>query len=451
MADFDLVVRGNIVFADRILEGGFMAVRDGKVALLGQGPAPAARETQDFSGAWIVPGVIDGQVHTGSPGNEWLGQGSRAAAAGGVTVMVDMPYDSGAPVWTVERFNRKAASANRDCHVDVALFATVNPHEEHALDVIPGLIEAGASAFKFSLFDANKDRFPRFADDLLYEAMRRIAPSGLGIGVHNQDQEISERNIARKKAEGKTGILDFIDANTPLVEDLATARIFEIGAAAGARAHAVHVSTARGFEIGAMYRAAGKQATVETCVQYLMLNRDDDASRLGARIKHYPPLRPRAEMEALWTQIAAGNCTFISSDHSPWPLETKSNPDIFKNSSGGPGLETLLPATWTGFEEHGLSPSLAVRLLSTNPAAFFLLGNKGSLELGKDADFAVLEPGKFVFDPTNALGAVNWSAFAGRTFSVRVGATYVRGAAAWDGSKIVNTAGTGRFLRPTKG
>lgn len=451
MADFDLVVHGNIVFADRILENGFLAVRDGRVALVGSGPAPAARESQDFTGAWIVPGVVDGQVHTGSPGNEWLGRGSRGAAAGGVTVMVDMPYDAGAPVWTVERFNRKAASAAHDCHVDVALFGTVDPHAENALDVIPGLIEAGACAFKFSLFEANKDRFPRFPDDMLYEAMRRIAPSGLAIGVHNQDQEISARNIARARAEGRTSILDFIDANSPLVENLATARIFEIGAQAGARAHAVHVSLGRGFELGAMYKRAGVRATVETCVQYLMLNREDDAERLGTRIKHYPPLRPRDEVARLWTHIAAGNCDFISSDHSPWPLETKADPDVFKNTSGGPGLETLLPATWTGFEEHGLSPSLAVRLLSTNPAAFFLLGEKGSLEVGKDADFVVLEPGKYVFDPSNAQGAVNWSAFAGRTFTVKVGATYLRGAPAWDGSKVVNAAGTGRFLRPTQG
>ena len=451
MADFDLVVRGNLVFSDRILENGFLAVRDGKIAVVGQGTPPAGRESQDFSGAWIVPGVVDGQVHTGSPGNEWLGRGSRAAAAGGVTVMVDMPYDAGAPVWTVERFNRKANSAVHDCHVDTALFATVDPHAENALDVIPGMIAAGACAFKFSLFEANKDRFPRIPDDMLYEAMLRIAPSGLACGVHNQDQEIAARNIARMIAAGNTGPLDFCDANNPLVENLATARVYEIGAATGARAHAVHVSLSRGFELSAMYKRAGVRATVETCVQYLMLNREDDAEHLGARIKHYPPLRSRSEVDKLWTHIAAGNCDFISSDHSSWPLETKSDPNIFKNTSGGPGLETLLPATWTGFEERGISPTLAVRLLSTNPAAFFLLADKGSLDVGKDADFVVLEPRRFVFDPSKSQSAVSWSAFAGRTFTVRVGATFLRGAAAWDGRQIVNTAGAGRFLRPNLG
>ncbi len=448
MADFDLVVRGNLVFADRIVENGFLAIRDGKIAMVGEGAPPAGREHHNFSGAWIVPGVVDGQVHTGSPGIEGLARGSRAAAAGGVTVMVDMPYDAGAPVWTVERFNRKAYIADHECHVDTALFATIDPRAENALDVIPGMIAAGACAFKFSLFEANKDRFPRVPDDLLYEAMLRIAPSGLACGVHNQDQEIASRNITRKIAAGKTGPLDFCDANNALVENLATARIYEIGAATGVRAHAVHVSLSRGFELSVMYKRAGVRATVETCVQYLMLNREDDAERLGALIKHYPPLRPRSEVDKLWTHIAAGHCDFISSDHSSWPLETKSDPNIFMNTSGGPGLETLLPATWTGFEEHGLSPTLAVRLLSTNPAAFFLLADKGSLDIGKDADFVVLEPGKFVFDPANSLSAVNWSAFAGRTFTVRIGATFLRGAAAWDGRQIVNAPGTGRFLRP---
>ena len=451
MADFDLVVRGNLVFSDRIVENGFLAARDGRIAMIGQGSPPAGQESLDFSGAWIVPGVIDGQVHTGSPGNEWLGCGSRAAAAGGVTVMVDMPYDSGAPVWTVERFNRKAESAARDCHVDTALFATIDPRVETALDVIHGLIEAGACAFKFSLFEADKERFPRIADDMLYEAMRKIAPSGLACCVHNQDQEIASRNIAQMQALGKIGPLDYCDANSPLVENLATARIYETGAAARARAHVVHISLSRGFELSAMYKRAGFLATAETCVQYLMLNREDDGTRLGALGKCYPPLRPRSEMEMLWTNIAAGNCDFISSDHSPWPLETKSDPDIFKNKSGLPGLETLLPATWTGFEEHRISPSLAVRLLSTNPAAFFRLADKGSLDIGKDADFVVLERGKFVYDPSNSQGAVNWSPFAGRPFTVRVAATFLRGAPAWDGKEIVNRAGTGRFLRPRLG
>jgi allantoinase len=171
--------------------------------------------------------------------------------------------------------------------------------------------------------------------------------------------------------------------------------------------------------------------------------------RLGAKLKHYPPVRSRAEIERLWAHVAAGHCDFVSSDHVSWGLERKSDPDIFRNASGGPGLETLLPAFWTGCEEHGLSPTLAVRMLCDGPARHFLLRDrKGSFDAGADADIVVLEPGRFIFDASKSLSAVQWSSFDGREMRVRVGATYVRGALAFDGNRVVNAAGYGGFLRP---
>lgn len=448
MSDFELVVRGRLVLPDRIIEDGYVAVADGKVARIGFGTPPAARELHDCRGAWVVPGAVDGQTHTGSANHEWLGQASRAAAAGGVTTLVDMPYDEPEPAWSAEVFLAKAAKANADCHIDVGLYATIRPRD--GLEAIPGLIEAGACAFKFSTFEANAQRFPRIDDAMLYEAMLRIAPSGLACGVHNQDQEMTLANIARLRAAGDTGWDAFGRAHPPLVENLATAKIYEIGAATGARAHAVHISLSRGFQLCNQYRASGVQATAETCVQYLMLNEEEHMRRLGAKTKHYPPLRPKAEVDKLWTHIANGDCDFVSSDHVAWGLERKGDPDIFKNAAGGPGLETLVPALWTGCLEHGISPTMAVRLLSEGPAKFFLMQDKGSLQPGKDADIVVLEPGRFVHDPANSLAAVNWSSFEGRTFGVRVAATFLRGQLAWDGRQIVNAAGAGRLQKPLR-
>jgi allantoinase len=211
----------------------------------------------------------------------------------------------------------------------------------------------------------------------------------------------------------------------------------------------VHCSLARGFELCENYRAAGHKTSIETCVQYLMLNGESDMQRLGAKLKHYPPVRPQSEVELLWTHIAAGHCTFVSSDHVSWGLERKSNPNIFKNSSGGPGLETLLPAFWTGCEERGISPTMVVRMLCDGPARHFLLRDrKGSFDVGADADIVVAEPGRFVFDASKSLSAVQWSSFDGREMRIRVGATFVRGQLVFDGKRIVNQAGHGRFLRP---
>jgi allantoinase len=448
VSDFDLVIRGKLVDEAQIVDDGWLGIRDAKIAARGTGAPPAGRESVDARGQWVIPGVIDGQVHAASQANqEGLGRASRAAAAGGITVMVDMPYDDPEPVASRAQLDAKIAEAERDCHVDVALFGTVN--EKHGLEAIGSLVEGGVCAFKFSTFEAAPGRFPRIEEDVLYEAFRRIAPTGLVCGVHNQMQELTRKNIARMTEAGDTGWDAFLRAHTPLIENLATALVYEIGAETGARAHAVHVSTSRGFELCNMYRRAGHAASIETCVQYLMLNHEEHTRRLGAKTKHYPPIRPKAEVEKLWTHIANDECTFVSSDHVSWSLSRKENPNVFKNSSGGPGLETLLPAFWTGCAEHGIAPTMVVKQLCLQPARHFLLEDrKGSLEVGKDADVVLLDPQRHAFDPSRSLSAVQWSSFEGRELLVRVAATWCRGQRVYDGARIVNSAGSGRFLRP---
>ena len=450
MSKADLVIRGDIVTPERVIADGYIAVIGEAIEAIGEGAPPAAFETQDCRGCWIIPGVVDGQTHAASQLNqEGLGRASRAAAAGGVTVMVDMPYDDPKAISTPEEFERKAEEVIRDCHIDVALHATIG--EDDGTAEISGLIEAGAAAFKFSTFEAAPGRFPRIMEDDLELAFAEIGKVGLVCGVHNQMQEMTRRNIARLTEAGDTGWDAFARAHTPLIEDLATVIVYELGARTGARAHVVHCSTSRGFEICEMYRAAGHAASIETCVQYLMISHEEHAEKLGAKVKHYPPMRPKAETELLWQHIAAGHCSFVSSDHVSWGLERKSDPNIFKNTSGGPGLETLLPAFWTGCEEHGIGPRMAVKMLCDGPADHFLIGDrKGRLVPGHDADIAILEREEYAFDPSNSLSSVTWSSFEGRRFNVKVAATYCRGALVWDGAHIRNDpGGEQRFVRPS--
>ena len=450
MSKADLVIRGDIVTPECVIADGYIAVIGEAIEAIGEGAPPAAFEIQDCRGCWIIPGVVDGQTHAASQLNqEGLGRASRAAAAGGVTVMVDMPYDDPKAISTPEEFERKAEEVIRDCHIDAALHATIG--EDDGTAEISGLIEAGAAAFKFSTFEAAPGRFPRIMEDDLELAFAEIGKVGLVCGVHNQMQEMTRRNITRLTEVGDTGWDAFARAHTPLIEDLATVIVYELGARTGARAHVVHCSTSRGFEICEMYRAAGHAASIETCVQYLMISHEEHAEKLGAKVKHYPPMRPKAETELLWQHIAAGHCSFVSSDHVSWGLERKSDPNIFKNTSGGPGLETLLPAFWTGCEEHGIGPRMAVKMLCDGPADHFLIGDrKGRLVPGHDADIAILEREEYAFDPSNSLSSVTWSSFEGRRFNVKVAATYCRGALVWDGAHIRNDpGGEQRFVRPT--
>ena len=450
MADFDLLVRGNLVLPERVIEDGYVAVADGRIAKIGDGTPPAAADVYDARGQWVLPGAIDGQVHTGSQTPpEGIFRSSQAAAAGGVTVMVDMPYDSLGAVVDAESFNAKVAVVERDAHVDVGLFATIR--KEDGVKEIPALVAAGACAFKFSTYESHPVRFPRIKPIDMLAAFEALAPTGIGGGVHNENQEMVDFLVARLQEQGKTDPEAHGLSRPPISEALAMAEIYELGAAAGSRVHVVHCSIPRGIDICEAYKSQGVRASVEVCIHYLMLD-DDDMKRIGPFGKINPPLRPRSMVEAMWGHVAAGHIDFVSTDHSPWPLAMKSDPDIFKNASGAPGLESLIPALFTGVEQHGLPVTTVAKLLSEGPARYFLMyPKKGLIGEGADADLAILEPGRFTFDATKAVTMADWSPFDGKEFTCRVSATFLRGKPVWDGANVLSQPGYGEFIRPLSG
>ena len=266
--------------------------------------------------------------------------------------------------------------------------------------------------------------------------------------MHNENQEMVDFLVEKLQAEGRTDPAAHGMSRPPISEALAMAEIYELGAEAGSRVHVVHCSIPQGIDICESYRKRGVRATVEVCVHYLMLD-EDDMIRVGAYGKINPPIRPRETVEAMWGHVAAGHIDFVSTDHSPWPEEVKNNPNIFKNASGAPGLETLIPALYTGVVDHGLTVNQVAKLTAEGPAKYFLLyPRKGVLAEGSDADMAILEPGEFKFDAKKTVTCVDWSPFDGKTFKGRISATFVRGKQVWDGEKVLSSAGDGLFLRP---
>jgi len=449
MADFDLVLSGTLVLPDRVVAGGYLAVRDGRVAALGQGTPPAARERHLLGDALILPGAIDAQVHSLSQKDQedfvWS---TRSAAAGGVTTIVDMPYDEGNLVCSAAAVEAKAAHAGAQARVDFALYGTVDPEE--GARRIPEQVAAGVAAFKFSTFGTDPKRFPRIPAALLEECFAAIAPTGLTAGVHNEDDEAVRAAIARVKAAGITDYRAHALSRPPLTELLATLQIYETGAQTGCPAHVVHCSLGRGYEIAAAYRAQGHAATIECCIHYLVLDEESDVRRLGGKAKINPPIRPRAEVEKLWRHVAAGNVTLVSTDHVSWSESRKSDPDMLANASGVPGLEVLVPLFVKGALERGIPLTWAARLLAENPARHFRLDHaKGALALGKDADIAVLVPRETVYDAAaSGHNVVGWSPYNGLRLPYAVAATYLRGVLAFDGTQVLAQPGTGRFQRP---
>ena len=444
----DLVVRGDLVLPDRVLPEGWLGISDGKIETVGAGPAPKTRAAVDASGKLVFPGVVDGQVHAGSAaGLEGLGDATRAAAAGGVTTIVDMPFDEPDPVDSVARLRRKIAAIERLAVVDVALYATARKGE--GTRGIPELAEAGACAFKVSTYEYHPVRFPGYDTGELYEIFPAIAKTGLPVAFHNEDPYIVGRLTRAFEQERRNTPEAHGASRPPIAELIANVAVFEIARATEVRCHIVHSSLARGFDHVRRYREDGVRVSAETCVQYLVFD-EDDVLRLGARLKQNPPIRCAEEKAALWERLAADEIDFVSSDHVAWPLTRKSDPDIFKNGSGVPGLETIFAALYTGMvSERSMSPTRLAGLLSERPARHFgLFPRKGALTPGGDADFIVVEPTPWTFDAGNMASEVKWSPYEGMRFGARVDATWVRGRPVFAEGRVVGPPGWGAFVRP---
>lgn len=444
----DQVFVGEVILPGRVIENGYVLAADGVVQRVGQGAAPAG-ERHGGAGSLVLPGAIDSQVHSRSQGDQedfiWS---TKSAAAGGVTTIVDMPYDEGRLICTADSFRAKASEAAAQARVDFALYATAAPEDGAAH--VDELVEAGAAGFKFSTFGTHPQRFPRLPPHVLYDCFLALARHGLIAGIHNEDDEMVRACIARVTAQGLTDYAAHGKSRPPITEALAMAQVYEIGAATGCSVHVVHCSMSRGYDLAAAYRAQGFEATVEACIHYLVLDEETDVKRLKGRGKVNPPIRSAAEREALWRHLAAGNIEVVSTDHVSWSVDRKDNPDMLKNASGLPGLEVLVPLLLTGLEQRALPFTIAARVLAANPARLFRLGHlKGALSVGRDADVLLMrrDPYRYGAGDSGA-NVVGWSAYEGMTLNFRPEAAFLRGQCVAADGQVLAEPGQGAFLRP---
>ena len=425
----DQVFAGTIVLPDRIIENGFVLVGDGIVQAVGSGPVPAG-DKHGGDGFLVLPGAIDAQVHSRSQaGQEDFIWSTRSAAAGGVTTIVDMPYDDGSLIANADRFRKKATEAGEQARVDFALYATVDPEEGSVR--IAELIEAGAAAFKFRPSAPIPSAFHGSRRRSCFPASARSDRAELIAGIHNENDEMVRAFTAEVEALEITDYRAHGLSRPPITEALATAEVYELGAGAGCPVHIVHCSISRGYELAAAYRAQGQPATIEACIHYLTLDEENDVRRLVGKAKINPPLRPRHEVEALWHHLAAGNVTVVSTDHVSWSEDRKSDPNMLKNASGVPGLEVLYPLLMKGLSERDLPLTHAARLLAHNPAELFRITDaKGALAVGRDADIVLMRREPYRYSAAESgNNFVSWSPYDGIELPFRVAAAFLRGAA----------------------
>jgi len=443
----DLVVKGDIVLQGQTVKNGSLAINGGKVkSVHSSGIPPAAKEVVDASGCLVMPGFIDVHVHTFSVPGQCFTESTSAGAAGGVTTIIDHPFDRPNGVATVEEMKKKIELIGREALIDVALLGTV---KKENLDIIESLVQVGICGFKLSLFDTDPIRFPRMPDNYLLEAFSRIARTGLHVGVHAENDEIIQYLIRRFREEGRIYPRAHCESRPPVSEIEATLRALELAFTTGVQLHIHHVSLSRCFDFIQMYRSQGLNVTAETCPHYLFLS-EDDMDRLKGFGKINPPLRPKIEQEILWRYLSKGYVDIITSDDSAWPRETKNKPFIFDNASGAPGLQTGGPLIYSeGVRKGRVSIYQFAKMFSEAPARIFKLWpQKGSLLPGSDADVAIIDPkGEWEIKDKDMLQPSGWSPYTGMKLKGRVIVTIVRGRPIYSQGEIVGQPGHGKFIK----
>jgi allantoinase len=444
MPKFDLLIRGGIVVAPQGTIKADIAIAEGKIVELGRDLSGGATETIDAGGFHILPGLIDAHVHFNEPGRtNWEGfaTGSAALAAGGGTCFFDMPLNSSPPTLDGDSFDAKRRAGEASSHADFALWGGLTPVN---LDKLEELAERGVVGFKAFMCDSGIDDF-QYADDLtLRRGMKIAARLGLPVAVHAEDQALTARLTAEANRNGLSGVRDYLASRPIAAEVAAIQRAMELAKEAGCSLHIVHISSVEGIREVTLNKSR-LDVSGETCPHYLALT-EDDVVQLGASAKCSPPPRSAGERAALWQKVLEGEFELIGSDHSPAPAEMKQSADFFKAWGGIAGVQSTLSLLLT--LQSGLSPRTLAKLTAENVARRFKLPGKGRIEIGFDADLALVNvEKKYTLERDHLLDRHRLSPYVGRTLRGVVRRTIVRGRTVFCDGKIAGDF-RGRLITP---
>jgi allantoinase len=448
---FDTYVRnGRIITENGEFQGG-IAIVHGKVDRLVTGnPDLPAREVIDVGGHLVLPGLIDCHVHFSEPrpdAYEGFLTGSLAAAAGGITTVIEMPLNASPPTVDGHHLGRKQAVVADKAIIDIGLWGgLVDDNLAHLSDLAAG----GVFGLKAFMSDSASD-FPRADDDIIYAGLQFAKEVGLPVGVHCENEYVTRFLKQQLRQSGRRDLAAWTESRPPFQELEAIDRAIHLARAVGGHLHIVHISQAKGIRRTNRAKHEGVRISNETCPQYLLLDQDDFL-RIGPAAKCAPVLRSRETVEALWECVLADQVDVIASDHSPCTVSQKAGAtgDVWKVWGGISGVQTALPAILTeGVHRRGLTPQQMVRMMSSNPARIFgLHPRKGSLLPGADADLTVVDLDReWTLTPDRLHYLHKHSAFLGYPFKGAVVQSMVRGRTVWQEGEQKVAAGYGQLLR----
>jgi len=423
----DLAIRARRLVDHDGERPGTVAVTDGRIARIAGYDEPiAADEVIELDDDQVLlPGLVDTHVHVNEPGRtawEGFASATRAAAAGGVTTLVDMPLNSIPPTVDVAALDLKRTTARGQSFVDVGFWGGAVP--DNVGELTP-LWQHGVFGFKCFLLPSGVDEFPPLDRPQLRVVAAALARLGGLLVVHAEDSGVIEAAPAVPGASYS----DFLASRPGAAENLAVADLVAVARATGCRVHVLHVSSAETLALLAEARAEGVPISAESCPHYVTFAAEEIPDG-ATTYKCCPPIRERANRDQLWEGLRSGVISMLVSDHSP------STPDLkrletgdFATAWGGiSSLQLGLPAVWTEARARGFGLDRVVGWMCRNPADLVGLRCKGRMEPGCDADLVVFDPdASFVVDPRTLHHKNPITPYAGRTLYGVVRSTWLRG------------------------
>jgi allantoinase len=446
---YDLTLTHGIIVTPQGRYRADLGVLNGKTACIATDLSGApSHEAINLEGQFILPGCIDSHMHLWEPGlvaGPDFRDGTRAAAAGGITTIVDHALTI-PEVLTANIFESKRALGEATSYVDFALHGGVGLDN---LADLPGLWQAGCTAFKIFMCDSGS-KVAGINDGLMLEVFRTVGKLGGTVLLHAENDAMLQYNRQRLIRENRCGPSAFTDWRPPEAETEAIHRALFLLQGTGAKAVFLHTTVPEGVDLITLARQQDRDVWVETCPHNLYLTTEHLAKQ-GSWVTFAPPVRDPGRVARLWQQLQQGKIHTLGSDHGtvdPKLKEAGVN-DIWKGQFGVPDVETMVPLMLNGVAEGRISLERLAAILSENPSRLYgLYPRKGVIRVGSDADYTIVDlKSTYTLKAENMVTACGWIPYEGWTITGKVTHAILRGIPIMSAGKILGAPGDGQFIK----
>lgn len=441
----DLALCNGKIYTPKGFAEAGIAIENGRIFKIAKETnLPKASSKIDLNGHIVLPGLIDSHVHLRDQNRAYKEDfftGTAAAAAGGFSLVMDMPNNK--PVtMDVQSLRERMKLAEKRVVVNVAFFSAF----PETLEEIGSIVKEGAVAFKLHLLEKigglNIDD-----DTAVLRAFDEVRKEGVPVAVHAEDKDDFESKVRKLQNENRSDIDAFLEAHSSDVEVKAVQRMIRLGEKSSARIHFCHISSAKSLSLIKKARSFGVNITCEVTPHHLLLT-TQDLKRYKNLAVTIPPVRTKGDVKALWNALKEGLVDTVGSDHAPHAVEEKKHESIWDVKPGIAGLETTLPLLLTQMNKGRLTLTELVQLTSKGPAEIFHLKDRGALSRGCHADLVVVDSKQeHKIDSSKFHSKCKFSPFDGWKVRGRPVKTFVNGRLVMDKGEIVAKPGIGEIIR----